>query len=45
MPDRRIRTSSRAVKHAISKYDASGVVRRAGYTATISIGIISAPDP
>jgi Insertion element 4 transposase N-terminal/Transposase DDE domain len=39
LPERRIRTSPRVVKRAISKYNARGIVDRASYKATISIDI------
>jgi hypothetical protein len=45
MPDRRIRTSPRVVKRAISKYNAKGTVDRTAYKATISIDILVLPDP
>jgi Insertion element 4 transposase N-terminal/Transposase DDE domain len=43
MPSRRIRTSPRVVKRAISKYNARGTVDRATYKATIDITILTAP--
>jgi hypothetical protein len=45
MPNRRIRTSPRVVKRAISKYNARGTVDRTTYKATISIHILAQPDP
>ncbi|MFH8387902.1 transposase [Kitasatospora sp. NPDC018058] len=45
MPDRRIRTRPRVVKRAISKYNAKGTVDRTSYKATISINILTTPDP
>ena len=45
MPDRRLRTSPRVVKRAISKYNAKGVVDRTTYNATISIDILAPPTP
>jgi hypothetical protein len=45
MPDRRVRTSPRVVKRAISKYNAKGTVDRTTYKATISIDILALPDP
>ena len=45
MPDRRIRTSPRVVKRAISKYNAKGTINRTTYKATISINILNRPDP
>ncbi|MFG2848409.1 IS4 family transposase [Kitasatospora sp. NPDC048296] len=45
MPDRRIRTRPRIVKRAISKYNAKGTVDRTSYKATISINILTTPDP
>jgi hypothetical protein len=45
MPDRRIRTRPRVVKRAISKYNAKGTVDRTSYKATISIDILTTPDP
>ncbi|MET8545477.1 hypothetical protein ABZW03_33300 [Kitasatospora sp. NPDC004799] len=45
MPDRRIRTRPRVGKRAISEYNAKGTVDRTGYKATISIDILTAPDP
>ncbi|WRY98881.1 transposase [Streptomyces sp. NBC_00481] len=45
MPDRRIRTRPRVVKRAISKYNAKGTIDRTSYKATISIDILSAPEP
>ena len=43
MPSRRLRVSPRAVKRAISKYNARGKVDRATYKATIAIAILTAP--
>jgi hypothetical protein len=45
MPHRRIRTSPRVVKRAISKYNARGIVDRTTYKATISIDILAPPTP
>ncbi|WP_261717419.1 IS4 family transposase [Streptomyces sp. FZ201] len=45
MPDRRIRARPRVVKRAISKYNAKGTVDRTSYKATISINILTTPDP
>jgi len=45
MPDRRIRTTPRIVKRAISKYNAKGVVDRTTYKATITIDILAPPTP
>ncbi|ONI91970.1 transposase [Actinosynnema sp. ALI-1.44] len=45
LPSRRIRTSPRVVKRAISKYNARGTVDRASYKATISIDILDPPHP
>jgi hypothetical protein len=45
LPDRRVRTSPRIVKRAISKYNAKGTVDRTTYKATISIDILTMPDP
>ncbi|MFD5921726.1 hypothetical protein ACFVYP_33240 [Kitasatospora sp. NPDC058201] len=45
MPDRRIRTRPRVVKRAISKYNAKGTIDRTSYKATISIDILTTPDP
>lgn len=45
MPDRRVRTTPRVVKRAISKYNAKGTVNRTTYKATISIEILTTPDP
>lgn len=42
MPRRRLRTSPRVVKRAISKYNARGKIDRTTYTATINIAILSA---
>ena len=43
MPARRLRTSPRVVKRAISKYNARGKVDRTTYKAAITITIIAAP--
>jgi hypothetical protein len=43
MPRRRLRTSARVVKRAISKYNARGKINRTTYTATIDITILTAP--
>jgi hypothetical protein len=43
MPARRLRTSPRVVKRAISKYNARGTIDRATYKATIDITILT-PD-
>jgi hypothetical protein len=45
LPDRRIRTSPRVVKRAISKYNARGIVDRTTYKATISINILALTGP
>jgi hypothetical protein len=45
LPDRRVRTSPRVVKRAISKYNARGVVDRTSYKATIGIDILAPPNP
>jgi hypothetical protein len=45
MPDRRLRTSPRVVKRAISKYNAKSVVDHTTYKATISINILAPPTP
>jgi hypothetical protein len=48
MPDRRLRTTPRVVKRAISNYvakSASGRVRGPSYKATISIEILATTDP
>ena len=42
MPSRRLRTSPRVVKRAISKYNARGKVDRTSYKATIAIEILTA---
>ena len=44
MPARRLRTSPRVVKRAISKYNARGNIDRATYTATIDTTIITPLD-
>jgi hypothetical protein len=43
MPARRLRTSPRVVKRAISKYNARGEVNRTTYKAAITITITAAP--
>jgi hypothetical protein len=43
MPSRRLRTSPRVVKRAISKYNARGKIDRTSYKAAIAIDIIAAP--
>jgi hypothetical protein len=43
MPARRLRTSPRVVKRAISKYNARGTIDRTTRTATIDIAILAAP--
>jgi hypothetical protein len=43
MPSRRLRTSPRVVKRAISKYNARGKIDRTSYKAAIAIDIITAP--
>jgi hypothetical protein len=43
MPARRLRTSPRAVKRALSRYNARGKVDRTTYKATIGINILAAP--
>ena len=46
LPARRLRTSPRIVKRAISKYQARGPkIARASYKATISIDILAPPEP
>jgi hypothetical protein len=46
LPDRRLRLSRRAVKRAISKYNAKGpAIDRTSYKATLSIDILARPDP
>ena len=46
LPDRRLRTSPRAVKRAISKHQARGPnVNRRSYKATLNINILTAPGP
>jgi hypothetical protein len=46
MPDRRVRTSPRVVKRAISKYAAKGPnIDRTSYKATINIDILTPPNP
>jgi hypothetical protein len=43
MPQRRLRTSPRVVKRAISKYNARGTIDRTTRQATIDIAILAAP--
>jgi hypothetical protein len=43
MPSRRLRVSPRAVKRAMSRYNAKGKVDRTTYKATIAITILAAP--
>jgi hypothetical protein len=43
MPGRRLRTSPRVVKRAISKYNARGKIDRTSYKAAVAITIIPAP--
>jgi hypothetical protein len=43
MPGRRLRTSPRVVKRAISKYNARGNIDRTSYKAAIAIDIITPP--
>jgi Insertion element 4 transposase N-terminal/Transposase DDE domain len=45
MPSRRLRTSPRVVKRAISKYNARGKVDRTTYKATIDIAILTPLTP
>jgi hypothetical protein len=46
MPNRRIRSTPRVVKRAISKYVAKGTkIRGPSYKATISIDILAPPTP
>jgi hypothetical protein len=45
MPDHRTRARPRVVKRAISKYNAKGTIDRTSYKATISIDILTPPDP
>jgi hypothetical protein len=45
LPDRRVRTSPRIVKRAISKHQARGIVDRTSYKATINIDILNPPSP
>jgi PAS domain-containing protein len=45
LPDRRLRTSPRVVKRAISKHQARGPIDRTTYKATISIDILTPPHP
>jgi Insertion element 4 transposase N-terminal/Transposase DDE domain len=42
MPSRRLRTSPRVVKRAISKYNARGTIDRTTYKATVAIEILTA---
>jgi hypothetical protein len=44
MPGRRLRTSPRVVKRAISKYNARGKIDRTTYTATIGTAILTADE-
>ena len=43
IPSRRLRVSPRAVKRAMSKYNAKGKIDRTTYKATIDIAILTAP--
>jgi len=43
MPSRRLRASPRAVKRAISKYNARGKIERTTYKATLQIAILATP--
>ena len=43
MPSRRLRISPRAVKRAMSKYNAKGKADRTTYQATIDIAILASP--
>jgi len=46
MPGRRVRTSPRIVKRAISKYVAKGPgINRTSYKATIAVNILTSPGP
>jgi hypothetical protein len=46
LPDRRVRVAPRIVKRAISKYQARGPhINRTSYKATLSIDILTPPDP
>jgi hypothetical protein len=46
LADRRLRVSPRIVKRAISKYNARGPnINRTSYKATVSIDILTPPDP
>ena len=46
LPDRRLRVSPRIVKRAISKWQARGpCIDRRSYKATLSINILTAPEP
>jgi hypothetical protein len=45
LPDRRLRTSPRVVKRALSKYNARGTIDRTTYKATIAIDILTQPEP
>jgi hypothetical protein len=43
MPSRRLRTSPRVVKRAMSRYNATGTVDRTTHKATITIAVLGAP--
>jgi len=45
LPNRRVRTSPRVVKRAISKHNARGSIDRTSYKATISIDILTPTTP
>ncbi|HEY2085107.1 MAG TPA: IS4 family transposase [Mycobacterium sp.] len=45
LPDRRTRTSPRAIKRATSKHAATGIVNRTSYKATITIDILNGEPP
>jgi hypothetical protein len=46
LPDRRLRVAPRILKRAISKYQARGpTINRTSYQATVSIDILTPPDP
>jgi hypothetical protein len=45
LPDRRVRTSPRVVKRAISACNARGTVDRTSYKATIGISTLAPPSP